>query len=160
MEVRSKRKAVIVDVDGTLVDVSSIRHHIREMMNEDGSWKRKNFDAFHRDSVNCPPILETLAHVHYWAASGHAILIVTARSRKYYGPTAWWLAEHAVPHDELYMRSDGDYRKDFIVKKEILARIEQRFEVVHAIDDNPSVIDLWTSEGIETTVIPGWEEHA
>lgn len=160
MEVRAKRKAVIVDVDGTLVDVSSIRHHVRAMMNDDGTWKRKNFDAFHRDSVNCPPIQETLDHVAYWIEQGCEILIVTARSRRYYGPTAWWLAEHEIPHTEIYMRTDGDYRQDFIVKKEILARIEQRFEVVHAIDDNPSVLDLWESEGIETTRIPGWEEVA
>lgn len=158
MKVRAKRTAVIVDVDGTLVDVSSIRHHVREMMNEDGSWKRKDFDAFHKDSVNCPPIQATLDEINYWIEQGAAILIVTARSRKYYGPTAWWLAEHEVPHDAIYMREDGDYRKDFIIKKEILARIEQRFEVIHAIDDNPSVIDLWTSEGIPTTVVPGWEE--
>ena len=44
--------AVIVDIDGTLVDVSSVRHHVA------GPGKR-NFDAFHRESADCPPIAMT-----------------------------------------------------------------------------------------------------
>ena len=158
MEVRSKRRAVIVDVDGTLVDVTSIRHHVLGMQNPDGSYKRKNFDAFHQDSVNCPPITGTFVEIARWIGQGCAILIVTARSQRYYPQTAWWLAENDVPHDAIYMRTDGDFRKDYIVKKEILERIRQRYDVVHAIDDNPSVIALWAEEGIGTTVVPGWEE--
>lgn len=154
----TKRKAVIVDVDGTLADVSSIRHYVRKAQNPDGTWKRKNFDAFHQESVNCPPILETLAHVHFWCASGHDILIVTARSERYRKQTSFWLADKAVPSDALFMRTDGDYRQDYIVKREILERIRQRWDVVHAIDDNPSVIALWEEEGIATTMIPGWED--
>lgn len=156
----TKRKAVIVDVDGTLVNVSSIRHHVLGMMNEDGSYKKKNFDAFHQDSVNCPAIPETIAELHDWIAKDHDIIVVTARSQRYYPQTAWWLAEHEIPHDAIYMRTDGDHRKDYTVKSEILARIRQRWDVVHAIDDNPAVLALWTEEGIGTTRVPGWEEAA
>lgn len=154
----TKRKAVIVDVDGTLVDVSSIRHHVRKAQNPDGTWKRKNFDAFHKDSVNCPLIPETLKIVQDWIAVDHDIIIVTARSERYYPQTAWWLAENEIPHNAIYMRTDGDYRQDYVVKREILERIRQRWSVVHAIDDNPSVIALWEDEGIGTTVVPGWED--
>lgn len=154
----TKRKAVIVDVDGTLVDVSSIRHHVRKAQNPDGTWKKKNFDAFHRDSVNCPPILGTLCMLEQWIEEGAEIIIVTARSERYYPQTAWWLAENEVPHAAIYMRTEGDYRQDYVVKREILERIRQRWHVVHAIDDNPSVIALWEEEGIGTTVVPGWED--
>jgi len=39
--------AALVDIDGTLVDVSSVRHHVA------GPGKR-NFDAFHRESAGLP----------------------------------------------------------------------------------------------------------
>lgn len=147
----TKRKAVIVDVDGTLVDVTSIRHYVLN--------KQKNFDKFHQESVNCPAIQSTLDKIDEWIARGYEIIIVTARSWKYYPQTAWWLAEHEVPHSAIYMREIGDHRKDYVVKREILARIRQRFDVVHAIDDNPSVLRLWDEEGIETTRVPGWLEE-
>ena len=153
-------EAVIVDVDGTLVDVSSVRHYVIAALLPDGSYKTKDFDAFHRESVNCPPIWETVGRVNRWFNDGTKILIVTARSERYYGPTAWWLAENNIPHHELYMRADRDFRPDYVIKSEILARITKRYNVIHAIDDNPAVIRLWEENGIETTVVPGWEEAA
>src|SRR5690606_10458301 len=122
---------------------SSIRHHVLAALLPDGSYSTKNFDAFHRESVNCPPVYETVGHVYRWISEGYRILIVTARSERYYAPTAWWLAENHIPHDELYMRAEHDFRPDYVIKSEILERISKRYEVVHAIDDNPSVVALW-----------------
>lgn len=153
-------QAVIVDVDGTLVDVSSVRHHVLAALQPDGTYNTKNFDAFHSESVNCPPIFDTLGRVHRWYNEGYVILIVTARSRQYYPQTAWWLAEHQVPHHDLIMRDNFDQRADYVVKSEMLERIQKRYEVVAAIDDNPSVVALWESHGIPVHVVPGWEEAA
>lgn len=46
----SARKAVLVDVDGTLCDVSGIRHYVQSFP------KNRNFDKFHRASALCPAI--------------------------------------------------------------------------------------------------------
>lgn len=146
--------AVIFDMDGTLCDVTSIRHHIVGV-------QRKNFDKFHSLAIDCPPIywVAGLAYIchHY----GDAVLIVTARSTRYRNSTAFWLAMHGIPSDAMYMRRDGDYRVDVEVKRDMLARIRQSWNVVHAYDDNPSIIELWESEGIPTTRVPGWieDEH-
>lgn len=153
-----KPQAVIVDLDGTLVDVSSVRHHVLGSQNPDGSYNKKNFDAFHTEAVSCPAIWSTVDQVMDIWERGFHILIVTARSDKYYNQSAWWLAEHIIPHNALYMRPEGDYRPDYEVKKEILARIRQRYNVVHAIDDSPHVIQLWKDEGISYTHVPGWME--
>lgn len=155
-----KRLAIIVDMDGTLVDVSSIRHYVRGVAEEEGEVRKrlKDFDAFHRESVNCPAIWKTVDQVQDFWEREYDILIVTARSQKYYNQTAWWLAEHAIPHTDLFMRPNGDFRKDYLVKKDILDRIRRRWHVVHAIDDNPNVIRLWEEEGISVTHVPGWEE--
>jgi cytosine/adenosine deaminase-related metal-dependent hydrolase len=56
------------------------------------------------------------------------------------------------------MRGDDDHRKDYLVKKDILDRIQKHWTVVHAVDDNPAVIQLWEENGIPTTIIEGWDE--
>lgn len=152
--------AVIVDVDGTLVDVSSIRHHVFGAQNPDGSYKHRDFDAFHRESVNCPPIQETVDQVRSWWENDLHIIIVTARSWKYYPQTAWWLAENDIPHSDIEMRLEGDNRADYEVKRDIYVRISRKWDVIHAIDDNPNVLKLWRELGIPVTVVPGWLEAA
>lgn len=152
----TRKWAVIVDMDGTLVDVGSVRHHVLAALQPDGSYTTRDFDAFHRASVDCPAIETTVRMVEEWYNLGFDILIVTARSEKYEGPTSWWLAEHNIPHQALYMRGEKDQRPDSVVKEEMLRRIEGRWSVQHAIDDNPSVVKLWESHGIPVTVVPGW----
>ena len=145
-----KPGAVIVDVDGTLCDVSGIRHYV--------TGKRRNFDKFHKASALCPPIPATLEWVADWVERGAAIIIVTARRREYEQLTRTWLHKWDVDCHELHMRANNDDRPDREVKRDILANIRERYEVIAAIDDNPNVIALWESEGIPTTVVPGWDK--
>jgi phosphoglycolate phosphatase-like HAD superfamily hydrolase len=51
-----------------------------------------------------------------------------------------------------------DGRPDVEVKREILAQVRQRYDVVRAWDDNPHVVALWESEGVPVTLVPGWDE--
>jgi len=141
--------AIIVDMDGTLADVRSIRHHVRA--------RPKDFDSFHMESANVPPHQHVVDQVRQAKSDGHAILIVTARSAKWRNVTAMWLALHDVPSDALFMRGDKDHRKDTEVKKDILDMIQESWNVVHAIDDNPSIIELWQQHNIPVTIVPGWE---
>lgn len=154
-----KPNAVIVDMDGTLVNVSSVRHHVRKGLQPDGTYnKYKNFRAFHEAAVNCPPILETVHMVMDWHMTGTKIIIVTARSSEFYHHSLWWLLLNEIPFDDMFMRPWGDYRADYEVKKDLLALIRDRYNPVFAFDDNPNIIRLWDEEGIPCRVIPGWEE--
>lgn len=135
-------------MDGTLADVRSIRHHIM--------GGNRNFDAFHSESIDAPAHDHVVSMVHKAVEDGHDILIVTARMAKWRNHTAMWLAMHGVPSHALFMRGDDDHRKDYLVKKDILDKINQTWNVVHAVDDNPAVIQLWEDNGIPTTIIEGW----
>lgn len=148
----TKPSAVIFDMDGTLADVSSIRHYLKPNVN-----RGKDFDAFHSESVNVPPHSHVVNHAQCASLLGHKILIVTARRWMWRHHTAWWLAMHRVPSDMLIMRGNKDHRPDYEVKKDMLATIRKAYNVIHAVDDNPNVIRLWQEEGIPTTVIEGWE---
>ena len=154
-----KRTAIICDMDGTLVNVSSIRHYVREALLPDGSYSKKNFDSFHKASLFCPAIWSTVDLVEeFWANSKFDILIVTARGEPYRRTTRDWLHKYSICYTQLFMRPEGDYRPDVEVKSDILDEIEKKWTVVRAIDDNPSVIALWESRGIDTIVVPGWED--
>ncbi len=48
-----KLTAIIFDMDGTLCDVSAIRHLVK--------GDERDFDKFHTESVNCPPYAHVLA---------------------------------------------------------------------------------------------------
>jgi len=145
--------AVIFDMDGTLADVSAIRHHVVPIPPN----RRKDFDTFHDLSAGVP--------AHDWVVNlardaktiGLTVLIVTARSTKWRNHTAMWLALNDVPSDAMFMRKNGDTRKDVLVKTDILNAIRTRFEVVMAVDDNPSILQLWQDNNITTVEVPGWQ---
>jgi phosphoglycolate phosphatase-like HAD superfamily hydrolase len=150
-----KRPAWIFDVDGTLVDVDPILYHI---VNQDRSTEsfKKNFDKFHQDSINCSPHKDVV-DMAWEVCNDVDVIIVTARKEKYRALTSRWLVDNDVPHIALFMRQDNDYREDYDVKKDILEHINQYWNVKHAVDDNPSIIQLWEENGIPTTKIGTWD---
>lgn len=143
---------VVFDMDGTLADVSGIRHLVM------GEGK-KDYDAFHRESVNCPPfewVVDSAREAH---RMGIRVLQVTARSERYRPHTSWWLADKAVPSDGLFMRANRDFRPDYAVKRDMLNRLLHSYDIRKAFDDNPSIVDLWAEFDIPCVVVPGWEPY-
>lgn len=148
----AKPSAIIVDVDGTLADVSGIRHYVLRPRNE------KDFDAFHKAALFAPINEMVATFIRQANDAGVAVFIVTARKSMWERLTRTWLAKHGVVYDALCMRGNKDQRKDVEVKRDILAVIRQTHTPVMAVDDNPSIIELWESEDIPTVTIEGWEE--
>jgi predicted kinase len=142
-----KRQAFIFDMDGTLANIEGIRHFV--------AGKYRNFDGFHRSSVWSPANVQVAELAKQAHLQGYSIVITTARNETYRAVTQKWLDDNNIPYENIYMRADGDFRKDHIVKKEILKNILQHYDVVHAVDDRDEVIDVWRSAGIGTTRVPG-----
>jgi len=133
--------AVIFDLDGTLCDTSGIVHLIE--------GDDKDYAAFHAASAEAPPHDDVVAAAREQQAQGRAVLVVTSREFIWRDLSLDWLVEHDVPYDRLYMRIVGDYRKDVVIKKEILQQIaDDGFEVLEAWDDKDTVIELWRDSGI------------
>lgn len=148
---RAQLPAVIVDVDGTLVDVSGVRHYVLD------DPRRKDFHHFHLGAIFCPPIESTVALVRTLHDAGIAVFVVTARKEQWRRNTSDWLAKHGIEYRALLMRADDDDRRDVLVKTDILTEIQRTHRVVLAVDDNPSVIELWSSMAIPTVIVPGWQ---
>jgi predicted kinase len=127
-------KTVLVDIDGTIAHANSRNIYDSTRVHTDDP------DHFVMDVVRGLKAL------------GYAVVCVSGRSDNCYDVTYEWLETHlGFPPNELFMRKDGDLRKDCVVKKEIFReKIEAKYYVVGVIDDRPQVIRMWISIGVKT----------
>ena len=143
-----RQRAVIVDMDGTLCDVTAVVHLQAE---PDG------FTAFHHACAECPPhraVVEWCVEHH---GRGHAILVLTGRDDWSRELTEQWLSEHLpIPIAGLHMRGDGDFRSNIVIKREIHSQLAQIFDIRAAIDDDPEIVGLWQEVGIPVAMVLDW----
>lgn len=119
----------------------------------------RDFETFHELAVSCPAHPEVLQAAIKAHADGIAVLILTARRERYRASTRWWLIENGIhwPAVQLH-RPDRDGRRDVEVKRDMLAMLRDHYDIIEAWDDNPSIIELWRSEGVRVRIVPGWQD--
>ncbi|MGV0050110.1 NUDIX domain-containing protein [Mycobacterium colombiense] len=123
--------AVIVDVDGTLVN--------------------------HRGQ----PIAQGIAFARRHHYSGRAVLIVTARHECLRKETTAWLRRCLpVPFLGPFHRRNGDTRADAVVKREIYEVLTRRYAIHAAIDDLATNLQMWRELGLNVEAVAhsgdGW----
>ncbi|OFZ52319.1 MAG: hypothetical protein A2381_13730 [Bdellovibrionales bacterium RIFOXYB1_FULL_37_110] len=145
----SKKKAIIVDLDGTLV---RMEHRVFLVRQNPPDWK--NFmEQIPADKVNhwCHELLEA------FSLRGYKIIIITGRGERFDHLSKKWLADHHIAYDGYYSRKSKDRRDDALVKKEIyLDKIKDHYEVLFVLDDRLSVVKMWRDELGLTTLQPDW----
>lgn len=126
-------KAVIFDIDGTLAHING---------------KRSPYDMNKVDLDDVSEIVREQVILH--ANAGYEILLVSGRSDDSRLLTEEWLEFYEIPWNKLYMRKEGDVRKDSIVKKEIYNQQILNNFYVHAVyDDRNSVVKAWRELGLK-----------
>lgn len=136
-------RAIVCDLDGTLVDVRGIRHFV-------DSSEGRDFQAFHQASLECPANDEVSAVLREGRERGLAIVIVTAREERWSFLTTMWLSEHQIPFDDLIMRGRRDLRPDHLVKQDFAVSLSRKYKVEVAIDDRDDILDVWRRAGFAT----------
>lgn len=64
--------------------------------------------------------------------------------------------EISASEENLFMRSEKDMRKDYVVKKELFwNNVVPRWDVVGVVDDRPQVLRLWYDIGVENVICVG-----
>lgn len=130
---------VIFDIDGTLADVSERIHHLKK--------KPKNWEAFFEGMAQDKAIRSMVRLCNILYASGIRIVLCSGRSEQYRSETMRWVTQQGVHYHDLFLRPDRDRRSDTIVKREMLARIDQS-KVLFVVEDRSRVVEMWRSEGL------------
>lgn len=135
-----KPYAIICDLDGTLTNPEHRLHYVR---GEKKDWG-KFFNEMTEDPINtwCEDIL-------FKFENSHSIVLCSGRPDSFKRHTEEWLSKYDVTYDKLLMRSRNDFRRDDIVKEQILDfEILTRYTPVFCIDDRKQVVDMWRRRGL------------
>lgn len=138
---RSKPKAFICDIDGTVATHGDERSHFdyTKVLGD-----RPNWPVIH--------VVQALISTEIWVP-----LFVSGREEFSRTDTLNWLDAYVFPGRraeykhvfDLFMRPNKDYRKDFLIKNEILEnQIAPKFWVEFAIDDRTQVVQMWRGVGL------------
>lgn len=129
----TKPTAVIFDVDGTLAHMNGGR----------GAFE---WDKVEQDSLD--PVVSAI--FDGFKRDGHKMIVMSGRDGVCYEKTAKWLMDYNVFYDELFMRKEGDMRKDAEIKEELFwAHVADRFNVIAVVDDRPVMCRRWMELGMK-----------
>lgn len=140
----SKPKAMIIDVDGTVADMTGIR-------------KPYEWGKVHLDKPRSL-IIDII-----WGLMDNQVqpVFLSGRDGSCSKSTYDWIDENIMHWYEdfpltgfpLFMREAGDNRKDTVVKEELFWKyVANNYNVVAAFDDRPCVVNLWNEIGIPNVI--------
>lgn len=160
-----KRKAIVCDIDGVLLDSSHIMQEAEDLeLYGDLKW-----DYFYNHCNDVEVIFETKKFLDtidsgYYVTKEniidgfdsythcdrqkYVIIISTARNEKCRTATEDKLFDEHIGYDKMYMRKDGDFRSACEVKKDHLIEIMEEFDIVAFIDDDIDNCEMAKSLGI------------
>ena len=143
-----RQKAVIIDIDGTL----SNSPHIAGFQKPTGGtdWAARIEATSHAPANEwCKELTIAMS----W--QGYRLIFMTGRTESFNGKaiTEQWLKQQLNPEGifeyELIMRPSGDFRLDTDVKLMLYTtHIAPNFDVLFAIDDKQSIVNLWRNLGV------------
>jgi phosphoglycolate phosphatase-like HAD superfamily hydrolase len=136
----SLKKCFIFDFDDTLADNTHRMPLLRS-----GNW-----DLYYAACRHDPVIRHVAEVANALHAFGYAIVIISGRSESTRADTDEWLERGLECFiEKLYLRPEGDFRPNSIVKLEALARLRaEGYEPLMAFDDQPQTCEMWRSAGV------------
>ena len=123
----TKPKAILLDVDGTAMHISSER----------GPFE---WDKVLLDEPNLP-VVETVKALR---AMDYKVIVMSGRDSISKEDTIWSLNEAGIEFDEIFMRAEADSRPDWQVKGELFdAHIRNNYNIIFCLDDRDQVVDFY-----------------
>ncbi len=146
-EPREPGPAVLVDLDGTLSDVSARLHHVER--------SPKDWDAFFA-ACGDDPLIDQIARLVELLDRDLLVVLLTARPTRTKPATLEWLARHGVRWDLLVMREERDFRSSPKAKLDAVRALRAvGFDLRLAIDDDARNVAMFRAEGIPSIELQG-----
>lgn len=155
----SEKNVIIVDLDGTVRDGSHREHFIK--------GGEKDWNAYFMacgDDLPIMPVIKCIQALAYAGARGafqgdtYEIVFMSGCGECARKQTLDWIEQYLLPpwrHGHLFMRPEGDFRPDFMLKKEWAQQIGVE-RILMAFEDRNGVVEMWRSLGIQCLqVAPG-----
>lgn len=136
MDISYRKRAGVIDLDGTLCNVS-----YKENFDHESFLDRVSFDKINQW---CLDLL-------YEMRSHHVdIILLTARRfhPQVMRETEMWLINNEIPHDLLIGKSPESKLSSPDYKRKVLHTHLSDYKILFAVDDNIEVCKMWVSEGI------------
>lgn len=150
--------AYIFDIDGTLADCSHRLHYLspdfdilskKELSKDTVEKFMPDWERFYESCIDDKPIEGVIETLKLLSFTGIKILLVTGRPKKYLAQTLAWLLKQNIKFDGIYMREDGDYRQDYIVKHELYMNyISKSYAIQGVFEDRKQCVDMWRGLGL------------
>ena len=142
-------KIVVFDIDGTLANVEHRRQFVAS--------RPKNWAAWNAGMPNDTVNEDIKWMLNSFLDADATIILCSGRGEETRAVTEQWLRDNAIYSAALFMRKAKDYRKDSIVKVELLQQIREQWgEPFLWVDDRKQVVDAIRAEGIRVLqVAPG-----
>lgn len=128
-------EAVIVDIDGTIATMKDRSPY---------EWMRVGEDE---------PVKAVIDAVKAAHAYGARVIFMSGRDASCRLITIGWLRKYVGPDMpfKLFMRAEGDNRKDDIVKYELFnENVRGKYHVKYVLDDRDQVVAMWRKLGLAT----------
>lgn len=144
------KDTIICDLDGTLCNIDHRLHHAQATP--------KNWDAFFaeipQDTVNdaVHAVLRAWLNEQEVPYEQRKVIFCSGRPERCRHDTTMWLMKNyrgPIGDAYLHMRKDGDFRRDDIVKEEILNAHIDKDRVMFVLDDRQQVVDMWRRKGLQ-----------
>lgn len=135
----TKKNCIITDLDGTIALING----------------RSYYDAtkYDTDILNKP--VRDIIYTYLYGENCHTsekveLIVVTGRGGSEMGRTKTikWLMANNIDFSLLYMRAQGDYRNDYVVKSEIIKEIQKTYNILAAFDDRDSSAQAFRDNGV------------
>jgi hypothetical protein len=153
---RSCAPLYIFDLDGTLADIEH-RRPLLENKEDPHRW-----DKFYKECILDKPNTPVINVFKALIISGCDLLIFSGRSDIVRENTVFWILTNlGIPMSNwetskmyiekiLYMRKDGDYTPDEILKKQWLDSLDEhdRKRLAGVFDDRNKVVKMWRDNGV------------
>lgn len=124
---------IIYDLDGTAA-----------IMGDRSPYDAGNCDVIDRCNIALHTILVTMRSA---CDPDVAFIAMSGRDGQYRAPTERFLEKHGFPCDALYMRAEGDNRKDAVIKGELYEKhVKGKYNVLVVFDDRNQMVDYWRKE--------------